>query len=73
MRKLARDQLSPVSQQSTDSEAKQMEVCQSNSRELARVVQLEKNIIFLKQQQDETLCELHKEIERLRTENRGKS
>ena len=71
VRNLARDQLSPVSL-STDSETtKEKEVCQSNSRELARVVQLEKNIIFLKQQHNEVLGELHKEVERLRIENRG--
>lgn len=36
-----------------------------------RVQQLEKNIIFLKQQHRETLQQLHEEIERLKNENRG--
>lgn len=70
VRKLARDQLTPEISQS-DSAAKQNETFQSNSRELARIVQLEKNILFLKKQHDETLGELHKEVERLRAENRG--
>ena len=36
-----------------------------------RVQQLEKNLIFLKQQHHETLRQLHEEIERLKNENRG--
>lgn len=36
-----------------------------------RIFQLEKNIIFLKQQHRDTLQQLHKEIERLKIENRG--
>ena len=35
-----------------------------------KVTQLEKNIVFLKQQHRETLEQLHKEIERLKKENR---
>ena len=38
----------------------------------SRVQQLEKNIIFLKQQHRETLQHLHEELERLKNENRGK-
>ena len=72
MRRLARDQLSPVLK-STDSEASRHdEVSQSNARELARTVQLEKNILFLNKQHEDILGELHKEIEKLRIENRGK-
>lgn len=37
----------------------------------SRIEQLEKNIIFLKQQHRETLQQLHEEIERLKNENRG--
>lgn len=37
----------------------------------SKIVQLEKNIEFLKQQHRDTLQQLHKEIERLKTENRG--
>ena len=37
-----------------------------------RIQQLEKNIIFLKQQHRETLQHLHEEVERLKNENRGK-
>ena len=36
-----------------------------------RIFQLEKNILFLKQQHRDTLQQLHKEIERLKIENRG--
>ena len=36
-----------------------------------RIQQLEKNIIFLKQQHRETLQHLHEEIEGLKNENRG--
>lgn len=37
----------------------------------SRVKQLEKNVIFLKQQHRETLQQLHEEIERLKNVNRG--
>ena len=37
----------------------------------SRVHQLEKNVIFLKQQHRETLQQLHEEIERLKNQNRG--
>ena len=38
----------------------------------SRIVQLEKNIEFLKLQHRDTLQQLHKEIERLKTENKGR-
>ena len=43
-----------------------------NDLPASRIQQLEKNIIFLKQQHRETLQHLHEEIERLKNENRGK-
>ena len=36
-----------------------------------RVAQLERSIVFLKQQHVETLQQLHSETERLKRENRG--
>lgn len=75
VRKLPRDKLPPISLQTTDSSAlgagKGEEFFQANSKALATIVQLEKNLLFLKQQHHETLEQLHKEIERLRNENRG--
>lgn len=65
VRKLARDQLSPISLQTSAGKD------QATSKELARIVQLEKNILFLKQQHQETLEQLHKEVEKVRNENRG--
>lgn len=69
VRKLARDQLPPISQQPSPGDG---EMFQANSKALATIVQLEKNMIFLKQQHHDTLQQLHKEIEGLRSENRGK-
>lgn len=63
VRKLTRDQLPPIALQTGHDVA--------GSKSLARIVQLEKNVMFLKQQHHETLGHLHKEIERLRNENRG--
>lgn len=71
VRKLAKDQLPSISR-SAASGAGEDDEFQAKSKELAKVVQLEKNILFLKQQHHETLGQLHKEIERLRTENRGR-
>ena len=39
--------------------------------ERVRVAQLERSIVFLKQQHVETLQQLHSETERLKRENRG--
>ena len=64
VRKLARDQSTPISLQSSAKD-------QATSKELSRVVQLEKNVLFLKQQHQETLEQLHREVEKLRSENRG--
>ena len=36
-----------------------------------KVLQLEKNMTFLRQQHRETLQQLHREIERLKKDNRG--
>ena len=36
-----------------------------------RILQLEKNVLFLREQHRDTLEQLHKEVERLRAENRG--
>jgi copper oxidase (laccase) domain-containing protein len=71
VRKLSRDQLPPIPLQTSTSGVADKEVFQTNSKALATIVQLEKNIIFLKQQHQETLEQLHKEIETLRNENRG--
>lgn len=66
VRKLAKDQLPSISLP-TDGEGKDI----INSKELVRINQLEKNVLFLRQQHHETLDQLHKEIERLKNENRG--
>ena len=36
-----------------------------------RILQLEKNVLFLRERHRDTLEQLHKEIERLKAENRG--
>lgn len=74
VRKLARDQLPQLALQASDAgcEGEEEEgLFQANSKALATIVQLEKNVLFLNQQHHETLEQLHKEIERLRSENRG--
>ncbi len=68
VRKLSRDQLSPVFSTSADGGT---ESGGEGDYHATRVVQLEKNILFLKQQHNETLEQLHSEIERLKKENRG--
>lgn len=65
VRKLARDGLSPVI-----GSTEQLQ-CTSGSTLKGRVVQLEKNMLFLKQQHHDTLEHLHKEIEKLKRVNRG--
>lgn len=75
VRKLARDQLPPIALQTSTTSAPAgpgvgKDEAQANSIALARIVQVEKNILFLKQQHHDTLEQLHKEIEWLRNENR---
>jgi len=41
------------------------------SVELQRIDQLERNALFMREQHKETLQALHKEIERLKADNRG--
>ncbi len=36
-----------------------------------RILQLEKNVLFMREQHKDTLSQLHTEIERLKNENRG--
>lgn len=67
VRRLTRDQLSPLPPVISDSTHDGGEEGGTSSR----AVQLEKNILFLNQQHQETLKQLHKEIERLKNENRG--
>lgn len=74
VRKLARDLLPPLAVQSGGAASgggEEEGLFQANSKALATIVKLEKNVLFLKQQHHETLGQLHKEIESLRSENRG--
>ena len=68
VRKLVRDQLPTVS--STAASSGEGEGV-ANFQHTNRIVQLEKNILFLKQQHHDTLEQLHKEIEWLKKENKG--
>lgn len=67
IRKLARDRLTPVI--ALEENAERLHCTPANMR----VVKLEKNIVFLKQQHRDTLQQLHKEIEQLKMANRGKT
>ncbi len=48
-----------------------VQVSNEASNAAHRIRHLEKNVLFLREQHTETLQQLHKEIERLKTENRG--
>lgn len=47
------------------------ESSETPSNAVHRIRHLEKNVLFLREQHTETLEQLHKEIERLKAENRG--
>ena len=72
MRKLARDRFTPVGDRlSPVIESTEQLQCTSGNMLKSRVIQLEKNMIFLMQQHHDTLKQLHKEIEKLKRVNRG--
>ena len=68
---LSRDRLSLASQAQASLEHSPAGARAERSHEGQRVLQLEKNIMFIKRQHLETLRQLHEETERLKKENRG--